>query len=177
MADIHTAILYTLHLEDAKLSGVITDDPHDAGGRTRYGICERFHPDLERHGYYSTMSATAALTVALMLYQSEYAKPLMLDQIVDQREADSLLASAVNIGIEPAVKILQSAVGVAEDGCMGELTLRAANAIAPAALVSALVSGQCEYYKRIVLDKPAQAVYLRGWLNRAQAINSATEAA
>ena len=176
MADVHSAILFTLHLEDSTLSGRITCDPHDSGGRTRYGIAERFHGALEHQGFYSTMSATAALTVALMVYQSEYAKPLLLDQINDQKIADSLLASAVNIGIEPAVKIMQLAAGVAADGCVGDHTIAAVNAIAPATLLQAMIVGQCRHYNDIVADNPSQHEFLIGWINRANAVRGLQEA-
>jgi hypothetical protein len=43
MADFKTAFLFTLQHEDSTRSGKVTVD---AGGRTRFGIAEKFHPDL-----------------------------------------------------------------------------------------------------------------------------------
>jgi Glycosyl hydrolase 108 len=81
MADIQEAIYSVLRQEDATLSGVITDIPGDSGGRTRYGIAERWHPELTATGFFSTMSSAAALKVAEGVYAASYAKHLMLAQI------------------------------------------------------------------------------------------------
>jgi hypothetical protein len=43
MADFKPAFLFTLQHEDSTRSGKVTID---AGGRTRFGIAEKFHPDL-----------------------------------------------------------------------------------------------------------------------------------
>ena len=43
MSDINIATLYVLKNEDSHLSGVVTTDQ---GGMTRFGIAQRFHPDL-----------------------------------------------------------------------------------------------------------------------------------
>ena len=43
MADFKPAFAFALLHEDATQSGKVT---MDAGGRTRFGIAEKFHPDL-----------------------------------------------------------------------------------------------------------------------------------
>ena len=43
MADFNLAFIFVLQHEDSTCSGKVTVD---AGGRTRFGIAEKFHPDL-----------------------------------------------------------------------------------------------------------------------------------
>jgi len=49
------------------------------------------------------------------------------------------------------------------------MTLNAANAADPTALLSAFQAKRVAYYQTIVADNPAKAIYLTGWINRAQA--------
>ena len=56
-----------------------------------------------------------------------------------------------------------------EDGGWGPMTLNAANAADPTALLSAFQAKRVAYYQTIVADNPAKAIYLTGWINRAQA--------
>jgi len=51
MADFKTAFLFTLQHEDSTRSGKVTVD---AGGRTRFGIAEKFHPDLSEEFFTGT---------------------------------------------------------------------------------------------------------------------------
>src|SRR5262249_17216842 len=43
MAEFKVAFMFTLHHEDPSGSGKVTED---VGGRTRFGIAAKFHPDL-----------------------------------------------------------------------------------------------------------------------------------
>jgi lysozyme family protein len=85
---------------------------------------------------------------------------------------------AVNGGAGASVICLQQAVNsllaagatqLKEDGGWGPMTLSAANAADPTALVSAFQAKRAAYYQTIVADNPAKAIYLSGWINRANA--------
>jgi hypothetical protein len=72
MADLKTAIDVVLRQEDSRMSGVITTISGDSGGRTRFGIAERWHPELTAAGFFTTMPTAAALTVAEGVYAESY---------------------------------------------------------------------------------------------------------
>ena len=85
---------------------------------------------------------------------------------------------AVNGGSGSSVRCLQEAVNsllaagatqLKEDGGWGPMTLNAANAADPAALVSAFQARRVAYYQSIVAANPNKAIYLSEWTNRALA--------
>lgn len=173
MADAKTAIEFVLKQEDATLSGKVTVD---AGGRTRYGIAERWHPELTMDAFYDGPPGPALL-VATALYQSDYWAPLNGDAVNSQDFADRYLSFAVNLGLHQAVKLLQQslmalghAIGV--DGDPGPSTISALNAqlvAGEAALMSEWRDSLTIFYQRVVTANPAQGKYLQGWLNRVKA--------
>ncbi len=80
---------------------------------------------------------------------------------------------SINLGIRPAVIILQRAlrsVGkttVQEDGLIGPETLLATMYSEPRCLLAAIKSEAAGYYRQIVAQNPSQQKFLKGWLNRA----------
>lgn len=170
MADFEKAIEFVLRNEDETLSGRVTED---AGGRTRFGIAERFHSELG-HDFYSG-PAEAALEVARELYRSQYWRAIGGDEIVDQRLATKLLDMAVNMGARQAIVLCQRAINtiaeyrLAEDGVCGPRTLAAINE-ADAVLLAAHLRDSCAvFYQHLAAVRPEAERYLRGWLARARA--------
>lgn len=83
---------------------------------------------------------------------------------------------AVNAGSGPAVLCLQQALNalngaegaqLVEDGGWGPLTLDAANAADPTALVPAFQAKRVAHYQAIVAHDPSKAQYLAAWTARA----------
>jgi lysozyme family protein len=173
MADAKTAIEFVLRQEDSTLSGKVTDD---AGGRTRFGIAERWHPVLGMAGFY-TCPAPEAQATAESMYESGYWLPLNAASVSSQEFANRLLSFAVNLGTHKAVTILQQclaalghAIGV--DGDPGPSTISALNAqlvAGEAALMTEWRDSLTIFYQRVVTANPAQGKYLQGWLNRVKA--------
>jgi lysozyme family protein len=168
MADVKACIDVTLRQEDSTLSGVITVIPGDSGGRTRYGIAERWHPELTSTGFFTTMPAAAALTVAEGVYAASYAKPLMLSQINAQGVAAALLSFAVVEGPVEAVKLLQQACGAVVDGRIGPLTIARVNGCVPTALLETWCDLERAYFQKLGAENPADEKFVAGWDNRAQ---------
>ena len=166
MANIEAAIRYVLSWEDPTLSGVVTVD---SGGRTRFGIAERSHPELAASLFYTSMGSVAALKTAEGIYGREYAEPLCIGLLKDQAVANKVLSLGVNCGVTVAAKMLQDAVGVEGDGRIGPLTLAASDDADPEKLLSALCDQAAARYEQIVQENPEDAKYLAGWLRRANA--------
>lgn len=167
MADIQIAINYVLRFEDATLSGVITTAPD--GKRTRFGVDEHFHPELTNSLFYTTMGATAALQVAIGIYERDYCQPLCIEQIADQEVANKLLSLGVNCGVVPAARMLQEAVGVCGDGRIGPITLDAVDRAYPAELLGRLRELATAHYEALIDRNPSLECYKAGWLRRAEA--------
>jgi lysozyme family protein len=166
MASVDEAIQYALRFEDATLSGKVTVD---AGGRTRFGIAEKFHPELSASLYYTTMGSEAALKIAEGIYERDYCEPLCIALLKNQVVANKLLSLGINIGIYPAAKMLQDALRVSGDGRIGPLTLAAEDDCDPLAVLDSMREQAAMHYEYIVKYNPADRIYLNGWLRRAEA--------
>jgi|SRR5581483_3319665 len=170
MANFDEALAFVLRNEDPHLSGVVTED---SGGRTRFGIAERFHPDLGDMFY--TESAEKALDVAGEIYRSEYWKPIRGDEICDQQVATKLLDMAVNMGVRQAIVLCQRALNacavfqLAEDGVLGSRTMAAINRCDAAVLLTHLREICAVFYRHLASVRPELQAYLNGWLSRARA--------
>ena len=184
MADLAIAVDFVLRQEDSTLAGVVTHTRGDPGGATRWGISERWHPELVKTGFYdvSRMSAYNAKTVAERIYVGQYAAPLQLFEINSQMLANRLLSFAVNEGPAQAVKIFQRALEAivpgygsghggenCVDGVLGVRTLAALNAADPVELQMQVASEEAAFYRSWVAQSPARQHLLAGLLARANA--------
>jgi lysozyme family protein len=94
--------------------GGLTEHPNDPGGLTNYGISQRSYPNVDIRN----------LTVnqAKDIYQRDFwdvignAHPAIKFQVFD---------FAVNSGINTAIRKLQAAIGVADDGHWGPISAKA----------------------------------------------------
>jgi lysozyme family protein len=166
VADINEAIQYTLKFEDSTLSGKVTID---GGGRTRFGIAEKFHSELQNSLFFTSMGSEAALKIAESIYRSQYADPLCLEQIANQDIANKLLSLAVNVGVQRASLWLQDVVHVTGDGRIGPLTMMALGDAAPLQVLTDLREKAARFYVADAHHNPEHQQYLRGWLERARA--------
>jgi len=130
---------------------------HDAGGWTRWGIAERYHPGIDVR----SLSRNGAEAI----YRAEYWTPLRCG---DMPPSVGFLAfdCAVNPGTGAAVLFLQSELGVERDGVVGPDTLDAARSAARKELLIGLTARRLDYYRQDVLRHPPQVVNLDGWTRR-----------
>jgi lysozyme family protein len=139
--------------------GVGSDDPHDPGGLTRYGICKSAHPGLD--------IANLTVETARRIYQTEYWKAGGADRILSFDIACKHFDLCVNLWVPTACRLLQRACNslgaeLKEDGLAGPKTLGAVNRYPhPEALLMAYRIMAGRYY--LELGKP---LYIAGWLAR-----------
>jgi lysozyme family protein len=171
MADVKAAVMAVLRQEDSTLSGLVTDIPGDSGGVTRFGLASRWHPELSSTTFYSTMSNSDALQVAVNTLTVQYAEPLGIGDINDQALATKVLSYGVNEDPKRAAEALQVAVNellpdspVTVDGAMGPWTIAAVNRCMPVSLLLAFKLQMIERYAEHAKDN-----VLRGLVNRALA--------
>jgi lysozyme family protein len=108
MSDFILAFERTMQFEDdPNHPGKVT---HDAGGRTRFGIADSFHPDLPEDFF--TGPAEEARARAEAIEREQYWKPLSLDGVEDQRIASKIFDMGVNMGVHQAAVLAQRAVNL-----------------------------------------------------------------
>jgi len=139
-----------------RLEGGPSNDPDDAGKRTKFGISERAHPDVD----------IDALTRerAIEIYRSHYWSPVRGDQL-PLPLAFVLFDAAVNQGPDIAARLLQQVLRVEVDGVIGAETVAAARR-AGAETVIAFLERRLARYEEIVVRRPVQLKYLKGWRQR-----------
>ncbi len=147
--------------------GGLIYDPADPGGLTHWGISLRSYPHLGVKGIRNLTQAQAC-----DIYYRDWWLPLRCPQITDDRVAQKLLDTAVNVGFEPGVKIFQQSIGdvgtqVAVDGFMGPLTLAGANRAPASDLLAAIRVRQAQYYHGLIARRPALAKFEQEWMKRA----------
>ena len=160
--------------EDAARSGVVT---RDGDGRTRFGICERFHKDLPEEFWIEP--AAAAMSRASVIYRDQYWSALRLGDIIDQAVASKIFDMAVPMGCKEAAILAQRAANglllgstkaPAIDGVVGNKTIAALNACPPANVVETLCNLSKIYFCEVAEKNPAKERDLHGWLIRAAAV-------
>lgn len=169
-----------MSFEDPHRSGKISQD---AGGRTRFGIAEKFHPDLAAEFFSEEKDDALALAEAML--EREYWDKACLAQIEDQAVANKLFDMAVNMGVHQAAIYAQRAINAAlqisgaqlhraasrvdEDGLFGLKTIAAINSLDAQAYLKLLREFSAAHYHHIAAVNPAQVANLEGWLRRAAA--------
>lgn len=115
------------------------------------------------------MGKDAALVIAKGIYREQYADQLCIEQIADQDIANKLLSLGVNFGIRRASKMLQCAVGAADDGVLGVQTLLCLSRSDGPQVLADLRANAERFYVQDVAEHPEKEKFLDGWLERARA--------
>ena len=95
------------------VEGGYVNDPADPGGETRYGISKRAHPDVD--------IKSLTLDQARNIYRRDYWQAASCDSM-PERIGHLVFDCAVHHGVKTAIKLLQRALKVADDGEFGPIT-------------------------------------------------------
>lgn len=107
--------------------GGFSDNPADPGGATNYGITQKV---ARAHGYQGDMRGLP-LSTATDIYRSDYWLPIKAEQLPEGLRFH-VFDAAVNSGPGQAIKWLQLAACVTQDGVIGPLTISSAASVTPA---------------------------------------------
>ena len=102
--------------------GGYVNNPLDPGGETKFGISKRSYPTLD--------IASLTLDAVRLIYQRDFWNRLRCGDLPSPL-ALLVFDAAVNCGQARAARWLQAAVGTAQDGMLGPLTLAAVQAASP----------------------------------------------
>lgn len=150
---------------DKKGNPVAECDNDDPGGLTKFGIDQRSHPHLD------IRKLTKADAVAI--YHRDYWLPLRCHEL-PLPVGEVVFDIGVNNGKARAAKWLQETLGVAADGFIGPVTLKAAGEAGAEALAAKLLTRRATFYRNIA--KGRKAKFLKGWLNRNAALRDFADA-
>ena len=134
-------------------------DSADPGGETNFGISQRAHPDVD--------IANMTEDQAMEIYQKDYWRAWM-DKINDPVLCLQVFDFGVNAGLPRAANMLQKAVGVAQDGIIGPITLKAVNNIGNQLYIQRRFLENClRYYHDIAMNRSHMDKFIKAWFRRA----------
>lgn len=152
--------------------GGFVNNPNDPGGATNRGVTQAvYNAWRARQGQPSRDVRSIADEEVRSIYEANYWLPPRCDLLRQQLDLVQF-DTAVNMGPGRAVRMLQDALGCEVDGDFGGGTRRAADACD----LGSAIAGYCDrreaYYRHLVTANPKLAVFLRGWLNRLNALRT-----
>ena len=133
--------------------GGYVNNPADPGGETQWGISKRSYPTID----------IKALTraAAIEIYRRDFWALVHADELFDG-VAYQALDFAVNSGNSTAVRYLQRALGVADDGHWGPATAAAAKAMTESDQIMRLNAERLDFMRKTVAWK----TFGSGWAGR-----------
>lgn len=158
--DLPNALRFILRWE-----GGLSDDPNDHGGRTMKGITQHVYDAWRVARGLGTQDVVGIADDELAaIYRENYWTKSFCDR---QRAKLDLVQfdTAMNMGPNRAVRMLQEAVGTDVDGGFGPQTQQARDNCA----LPDSVARYCDIRERLYrgfAQQPGQANFLAGWMNR-----------
>jgi lysozyme family protein len=134
--------------------GGYVDDPKDLGGETNWGISKRSYPSLD--------IKNLTREQARAIYQRDFWYRGRMDYY-DGAIAFQAFDAAVNHGIETAIRLLQRAAGVADDGFVGPVTIQAIKAKTVTDMLMLFIAERIEFWTRV----STWETHGKGWARRA----------
>lgn len=133
--------------------GGYVNHPKDPGGETNWGIAKRSYPNVDikrltREG-------------AIAIYRRDFWDRVHGDKLPPEI-AFQVFDAAVNHGPGNALRWLQRAAGVADDGVIGPVSLAAIRKAEPADLVLRFNAARLDFYASLTTF----ATFGRGWVRR-----------
>ena len=133
--------------------GGYSNDPHDPGGETNWGISKRAYPNVD----IKNLSRAEAIAI----YRRDYWEAAGCHQL-PAALALALFDTAVNQGVATGVRMLQATLGVPVDGVVGTRTIGAARACDRETVLAEWLAERAVRYAAL----PTFGRYGRGWMRR-----------
>jgi len=133
--------------------GGYVNNPKDPGGETNWGIAKRSYPNVD--------IKNLTRDQAIAIYRRDFWDQVGGDKLPDAF-AFQALDAAVNHGIGNAVRWMQRAAGVADDGHLGPLSMAAILKKDPADLVVLFLAERLEFYTKL----STFSTFGKGWVRR-----------
>ncbi|CAB4146398.1 zliS Lysozyme family protein [uncultured Caudovirales phage] len=133
----------------------ITNNPHDPGGLTKWGISQKAYPRLD----IKALSEAQAFKI----YEEDYWEPMRCESY-SPAVALILFDAAVNQGVGGAIRMAQAVAGTLTDGILGPKTIAAINAMGDLSFVRRFAKARVARY--LSIDTEIEEANEKGWMNR-----------
>lgn len=168
MANVKLLLPFILQWE-----GGFVHDPLDNGGATNMGVTiATYEAYCRKKGYPKpTVERLKAITkdtvedILKTMYWDKWKADDIKSQPVANMLVDWVWASGGN-----GIKLPQRLLGLKQDGIVGPITLAAVNEADPRKLFNDIKKEREAFLNRIVERDPSQKRFIKGWLNRLNAI-------
>lgn len=143
--------------------------PGDGGGETYRGVSRVYNPGWKGWRIIDTKKRKQGEIIpeleydVIEFYHLNYWNPIRLDEVCNDAIASFVFDVFVNSG-KSGIKMIQRAVGVSDDGIIGNKTITAINNYNGG--IAGLKKQREAFYRAIVASNPSQKKFLTGWLNR-----------
>jgi lysozyme family protein len=134
--------------------GGYVNNPADPGGETKFGISKRSYPTLD--------IANLTREDAKAIYLRDFWLAGSMDQY-DGAIGFQVFDAAVNHGIQTAIRLLQRAVGVADDGHVGPVTVAAVKARSVGNVLKLFIAERLDFWRKL----STWPTFGKGWAGRA----------
>lgn len=144
-----------------KHEGGFVNHPKDPGGMTNLGVTKKVWEEWVGHAV--TEDDMRALTPEKVapLYKAKYWNKVYGDKLPHGVDL-CVFDCAVNSGVSRAVKLLQRAVGVDDDGVIGNMTLHACEAVDADLIIQRFSEERLAFLQAL----PTFATFGKGWTRR-----------
>lgn len=137
--------------------GGFVDHPSDPGGATNWGVTQA----VARANGYTGHMRDFPVDMAKAIYWRQYWVPIKADDLPPAIRY-AVFDAAVNSGANQAVKWLQRAIGVNDDGVVGPQTMTFARAANPDFVIRRMLGQRLEFMS----DLKNWPTFGRGWARR-----------
>lgn len=148
-------------------NGKVTNIPGDKGGLTKWGIAEKYNPQLTR---VQIMNLTK--DQALQIYHKKYWEPSKSGKMAWPLTLINF-DSAILCGPERTAKFLQEALKVKIDGIIGIQTMQALEKVNPKITALRVLAIRKKYHES--RSEEQKNKFLKGWLNRIKLLEKEIE--
>jgi len=160
MSTYTTALRFVLRWE-----GGFVDDPDDRGGRTNKGVTQGVYTKwLANQGQPDKDVLNISDNEVSAIYERNYWQRAKCDKLKDSLDM-AQFDTAINMGVNRAIKVLQQAVGADVDGRFGPNTQKACDNCDVGTALIEYCRIREGLYRRFA-TAPRQAKFLKGWMNR-----------
>jgi lysozyme family protein len=134
--------------------GGYVNNPADPGGETKFGISKRTYPNVD--------IANLTREQAKAIYWSDFWLAGAMDKY-DPAISFQVFDAAVNHGIPNAIRLLQKAAGVADDGHIGPVTIAAVQSKSVTDMLMLFIAHRIKFWAKL----STWSTFGRGWAIRA----------
>lgn len=165
MSAFDDALKLTLNFEGGR-----SNEKHDRGGLTMFGVTQGSYTRWRRRNGQPSRPVTLIEPGEIrVIYHDDYWMAAHCDELPHDL-ALCVFDSAVNHGVQRAIKLLQTAVHVGADGRFGPVTRAAVARMDEQRVIDNFLDAREDFYADIVEHDPTQAKFSRGWSNRVAAL-------